>query len=141
MVFQKHMAARGPPRGMPPKIENFYLEESPPLAARQQQSGAAPLKDLYFSGDFCEDMRNEQKKRSRGSGTPHKQKYRSRPLPPVGRRQRRGAGETATRSGTSAASGARGGGGMASVRAARVSRAGHSEVRAAAQETNFYKLT
>ena len=114
---------------MPPNIENFYLEESPPQAAREQQSGAAPLKDLFFSGVICEVMRKEQKKRSRASGTPHKKKYRSRPLPPVGRRQRRGVGETATRSGTSVASGARGGGGMAArVAAARVSRAGQSEV-------------
>jgi len=35
---------------MPPNIENFYLEESPPQAARQQQSGAAPLKDLFLAG-------------------------------------------------------------------------------------------
>lgn len=123
-VFQKNTVARGPPRGMPPKIENFYLEESPPQAVRQQQSGAAPLKDLFFSGVICEVMRKEQKKRWRDSGTPHKKKYRSpkasdrrerergtsEPKPPIGGRSVAERAETATRSGTSVASGARGDG-------------------------------
>ena len=111
-VFQKHTAARGPPRGMPPNIENFYLKESPPQADRQQQSGAAPLKDLFFSGVICEAMRKEQKKRSRVSGTPHKKKYRSpkasdrrererrmsEPQQPLGWRSVAERVETATRS-------------------------------------------
>ena len=122
---------------MPPNIENFYFEESPPKAARQQQSGAAPLKDLYFSGDFCEVMRNEQKKRSRVSGTPHKQKYRS-PKARDRRERTAAAVRLAERSGE-------GGDGdpqrnersewsegrrrlAALVAAARVSRAGQSEV-------------
>ena len=134
-VFQKQTAARGPPWGMPPNIENFYLEESPPQAARQQQSGAAPLKDLFFSGVICEVMRKEQKKRSRASGIPHKKKYRSpkasdrrererrmsEPQPPLGGRSVAERVETATRRETSVASGARGGGDLRRVSPLRAS--------------------
>lgn len=80
-------------------------------------------------------MRNEQKKRSRDSGTPHKKKYRSpkasdrrererrmsEPQPPIGGRSVAERAETATRSGTSAASGARGGGDLRRVSPLRAS--------------------